>query len=124
VQVEEIFDCSSPSSTKYFFSSPYTISIHLSPLPGKLHGQAVVLGSLSLSMCLWFLLRVANHEDSIARHVSIQPLGRSSFCVELADSNSDPAIINTYNRDSVILEQTLHKCLLGCTTKRLSFHGF
>ncbi len=90
-----------------FFSSPYTMSIHLSPLPSKLHRQAVVLGSLSLSMCLWFFLRVANHEDSIAWHASIQPFGRSSFWVELADSNSDPAIINTYKRASAILEQKM-----------------
>ncbi len=77
-----------------------------------------MLGSLSLSMCLRFLLRVANHEDSIARHVSIRPLGRSSFCVELADSNPDPAIINTYTLASVTLEQKLHECLHGCMTER------
>jgi hypothetical protein len=76
------------------------------------------MGSMSFSMCLWFLLRVANHEDSIARHVSIRPLGRSSFCVELADSNPDRAIINTYNRASVILEQTLHDCLHEFMTER------
>jgi hypothetical protein len=90
-----------------FFASSYTISIYLFPLPSKLQGLAVVLGSLSLSMCLWFLLRVANHEDSIARHVSIQSLGRSSFCVELADSNSDTAIINTYKWASATLEQKI-----------------
>jgi hypothetical protein len=36
------------------FSSPYTISIHLSPSPSKLDtGQTVVLGRLSLSTYLW-----------------------------------------------------------------------
>jgi hypothetical protein len=33
------------------FSSPYIISIYLSPLPSKL-GQAVVPGRLSLNVCL------------------------------------------------------------------------
>ncbi len=39
--------CSSRLSTKYFFSSPpYTIILFQA-------GQAAVLGSLSLSLCLW-----------------------------------------------------------------------
>ncbi len=40
---------------KFFFSSPYTISILLSPSPRKLM-QTVVLGRLSFSMCLWLSL--------------------------------------------------------------------
>jgi hypothetical protein len=36
----------------YIFSSPYTISMSLSPIAQQA-GQAVVLGRLSLSVCLW-----------------------------------------------------------------------
>jgi hypothetical protein len=43
--------CYSLPSTKYFFSSPVTILLHLSPLPGQAR-QALVLGHLSLNKCL------------------------------------------------------------------------
>ncbi len=38
--------------SKIFLSTPYTISIPLSPIAQQV-GKAVVLGRLSLSMCLW-----------------------------------------------------------------------
>ncbi len=44
--------CTSRPSTKYFSSSPYTISMPLSTLPQQA-GQAAMLGRLSLSVCLW-----------------------------------------------------------------------
>jgi hypothetical protein len=43
--------CSSRLSTKYFFSSPCTNSIHLSPSPTKLDRQSC-RGHLSLNLCL------------------------------------------------------------------------
>jgi hypothetical protein len=45
--------CHSRPIAKKKFSSPYSISIHLSSMSSKLAGQQTVLGSLSLSMCLW-----------------------------------------------------------------------
>jgi hypothetical protein len=53
---------------KNFFSSLYTISIHFPPTPSKLDtGQAVVLGRLSLSMCLWEILACKESNAKVNR---------------------------------------------------------
>jgi hypothetical protein len=47
-------DCSTVfGPVQNFFSSPYTISVSLTPIAQQA-GQAAVLGRLSLSVCLWW----------------------------------------------------------------------